>query len=56
MGVPVITARAMVANEASSRVLEKLGLRFHSHFTEEKFPGKDKAAVKYTITREEFLT
>lgn len=53
--VPLITARAMVANQRSTRVLEKIGLKLHSYFVEDKFPGEDQRAVKYMLSREDYL-
>lgn len=55
MNVQVVSARAMAANKASIRVMEKVGLEFHSHFTEEKFPGQDKRAVKFLLKKDAFL-
>ncbi|MCC5878210.1 MAG: GNAT family N-acetyltransferase [Candidatus Sumerlaeia bacterium] len=49
-----IEATSMAANKASIRVMEKVGLRFVEHYTEHTFPGEDKRAVRYRITREQF--
>lgn len=48
-GVPCVVAYALVANRASWHVMEKLGMRRVAEFTEERFPGADKAAVKYAL-------
>lgn len=36
------------------RVLEKAGLLFDSEFVEDSFPGEDKRAVFYGLTRKEY--
>lgn len=55
LGAKRIVAKTMRANRGSSRVMEKAGLRFDSHYVENRFPGEDKAAVLYSISRELFL-
>jgi RimJ/RimL family protein N-acetyltransferase len=49
-----VEATAMAANRASIRVMEKAGLRFAGHYTEDQFPGEDKRAVRYRLTREQY--
>lgn len=49
-----VEATAMAANRASSRVMEKAGLQFLEHYTENSFPGDDKRAVRYRLTRGEY--
>ncbi len=49
-----VVAGAMKANIASIRVMEKIGLQFDREFVEEGFPGEDKAAVLYSLTREAY--
>ena len=49
-----VEATAMAANGASIRVMEKAGLQFAEHYSEESFPGDDKRAVRYRITREQY--
>lgn len=48
-GVPCVVAYALLANRGSWRVMEKLGMERVGEFTEERFPGPDKAAVKYRL-------
>lgn len=55
LGIPRIVAIAMRANRASTRVMEKVGMKFAHDYTEERFPGADKSAVKYALSREEYL-
>lgn len=47
-----IFASTMKANTASQRVMEKLGMKFITDYIEENFPGADKTAVQYRITRD----
>ena len=44
-GVHLVSGRAMKANVASVRVLEKLGLALVEEYQEDRFPGYDKTAV-----------
>jgi RimJ/RimL family protein N-acetyltransferase len=37
----------MLANDASTRVMAKLGMRPERHYTETGFPGDDQRAVVY---------
>ncbi len=54
LGAGRIVAKTMRANRGSQRVMEKAGLTFDSEFVEERFPGVDKAAVLYSLTREDY--
>ena len=54
LGANRIVARTMRANIGSQRVMKKAGLTFDSNFVEDRFPGADKAAVLYALTREEY--
>ena len=54
-----IVARALKANLASQRVMEKVGLRFEGefHYSPEVMPGhseEERRAVKYGLAREQF--
>jgi RimJ/RimL family protein N-acetyltransferase len=51
LGAPAIVSSALVTNLASTRVMEKCGLRRVSEFA---MPGFDTPAVKYALTREEY--
>lgn len=58
--VPKVSARTLLGNVASQRVMEKCGLRRTGTFTypEDVLDGRDpdeRAAVKYSITRTEWL-
>ena len=46
-----VIATTLRVNLASRRVMEKVGMRFERAFTEERWPGADKGAVKYRIDR-----
>lgn len=54
LGADRIVARTMRANRGSQRVMEKAGLTFDSAFIEDRFPGEDKAAVLYSLSREDY--
>ncbi len=59
-GIDRVTARTLVGNTASQRVMEKCGLRFVERFTypEALLPGwteAERQAVKYGVSRTEFL-
>lgn len=47
LGLRTCTARAMLANTASTRVMKKLGMEYVTTYTESGFPGDDKQAVIY---------
>ncbi|MBI3555386.1 MAG: GNAT family N-acetyltransferase [Deltaproteobacteria bacterium] len=49
-----VIAITMKPNVKSAHVMQKLGMRFERDFVETRFPGADKAAVQYAITRDEF--
>jgi RimJ/RimL family protein N-acetyltransferase len=53
-GARTVFAYAMEKNNASTHVMKKAGLTFHSRYIEQDFPGVDKNAVKYVITRSEW--
>lgn len=59
-GCSKISARTLVGNLASQRVMEKAGLQFEEKFvySTELIPGwteEERRAVKYSLTRQEFL-
>jgi len=54
LGADRVVAKTMRSNRGSRRVMEKAGLALDSEFVEERFPGEDKAAVLYSLTRDEF--
>lgn len=49
-----IFAITMLANLASQAVMKKIGMRHVGDYQEMDFPGADKRAVRYRITREEY--
>ncbi len=49
-----VMAITMKGNTKSWHVMEKLGMKFDKNYVEDKFPGADKAAVQYVITKEDF--
>ncbi len=49
-----IFATTMLANVGSQAVMKKIGMRHVADYLEEDFPGTDKRAVRYRITREEY--
>lgn len=53
-GAQTIVAGTMKANTGSVRVMEKIGLHFDKEFIADDFPGEDKAAVLYSLTRTEY--
>jgi RimJ/RimL family protein N-acetyltransferase len=55
-GAERVVAGAMKANRGSIRVMEKAGLTFEKDFEEHDFPGENKDAVLYSITRESYET
>jgi RimJ/RimL family protein N-acetyltransferase len=55
LGVERVFALTMSSNRASRRVMEKVGLRYVGDYVETRFPGEDKRAVIYAVTRSEFL-
>jgi RimJ/RimL family protein N-acetyltransferase len=54
LGVETIFAATMENNFASRRVMEKAGLKFSNRFIEQDFPGMDKAAVEYSVSKHEW--
>ncbi len=50
-GAQRVTARTMLANRASRRVLEKAGLQWVGQYIEDRFPGPDRRAVRYALDR-----
>lgn len=54
-GLKRVVAVTMKGNKASAHVMEKLGMRFETTYLESDWPGEDKTAVRYAITRDEFL-
>lgn len=54
-GVERIVATALAANRASIRAMEKAGLKFEHEFIENRFPGSDRRAVKYSLNRADFV-
>ncbi len=50
LGVEEVFATTMLANLGSQNVMKKIGMTFERHFTEERFPGEDKRAVRYALT------
>jgi RimJ/RimL family protein N-acetyltransferase len=57
LGAARVYATAMVANPASTRVMEKAGLRFVRLFHDEwpeRIPGDEEGDVEYAITREQW--
>ncbi len=55
-GAPRVVARAMAANTASIRVLEKCGMVFSHEYEETGFPGGDRRAVVYEMLAEDMET
>lgn len=53
-GAERVVAGAMRANRGSTRVMEKVGLKFEKDFEEPDFPGEDKAAVLYSLSRVQY--
>lgn len=59
-GCAKISARTLVGNVASQRVMEKAGLRFEEEFVYSAeiilgWTEEERRAVKYSLTRQEFL-
>ncbi len=54
LGSKRVIARAMAANTASRRVMEKVGLQFETTYIEERFPGEEQTAVIYSLPQEAF--
>lgn len=50
LGIQQVVAYALLANQGSWRVMEKLGMQRVQTFSEERFPGADKRAVKYALS------
>lgn len=49
-----VFATTMALNNGSRAVMEKVGMKFHSSFIEEQFPGTDKNAVQYSLSRDDW--
>jgi len=54
LNAKTVFAMAIKENSASVNVMVKLQMKFHSSFFENQFPGKDKSAVRYSISRSEY--
>lgn len=54
LGADTVFATAMASNEGSTGVMKKVGMKFHSSYSEEAFPGANKEAVKYLISRSDW--
>ncbi|MDV2993595.1 MAG: hypothetical protein N4J56_003249 [Chroococcidiopsis sp. SAG 2025] len=52
LGVRRVVATALVSNQASVRVMEKVGLQFEKTITADVSPGE---VVRYCLSREDFL-
>ncbi len=50
LGVERVFARAMISNQASIRVMEKVGLKFEGNYIESEFPSNHQTAVIYSLT------
>ena len=55
LGVEHVFARAMAANSASIRVLQKCGLTYLRSYLEPDFPKDQRAAVIYSLTNPKHL-
>ncbi|MEJ2514431.1 MAG: GNAT family N-acetyltransferase [Gammaproteobacteria bacterium] len=55
-GASRVVARAMAANAASLRVLEKCGMVFSDEYEETEFPGSDRQALIYEMLAEDLET
>jgi RimJ/RimL family protein N-acetyltransferase len=49
LGVTRVTARTLLANQASQKVMRKLGMTYECDFEEEVFPGSDKRGVRFYL-------
>ena len=54
LGLKRVVAKALVANEASIRVMEKAGLKFESKSTYPMYPDRDMEMVEYALERDGF--
>lgn len=54
LGLQRVVAYALLANRASWRVMEKLGMQRVAEFAETRFPGPDNRAVKYALTAQAY--
>lgn len=50
-----VFATAMAPNHGSTGVMKKVGMKFHSEYIENLFPGENKLAVKYSISKSDWL-
>jgi hypothetical protein len=55
LGVERVVAKALLANRASTHVMEKCGLTLESHFEEPRITLTDKRAVQYSLDRRTYL-
>jgi RimJ/RimL family protein N-acetyltransferase len=55
LNAETVFATAMALNSGSINVMKKVGMKFHSEYIENEFPGENKSAVKYVLTRSEWL-
>ncbi|HAZ12983.1 MAG: hypothetical protein A2X86_09340 [Bdellovibrionales bacterium GWA2_49_15] len=53
-GIDSIFAKTMKLNIGSQCVMKKIGMTFEKEFLENDFPGKNKEAVRYLITKEQW--
>lgn len=56
LNIQTVVAYALLANQASWGVMQKLGMQRVQEFNEERFPGTDKRAVKYTLTATDYFS
>lgn len=54
LGADAVHANTMLKNEASWGAMKKLGMKLLHEYQEEDFPGSDKQAVRYSISRKEW--
>ena len=53
--IETIWATTMKKNLGSQRVMQKLGMSFAGDYTEPLFPGSDQEAVKYVLSKTDWL-
>lgn len=49
-----VFANTMALNKGSRGVMEKVGMKFKCTFIEEQFPGVDKSAVRYSLSKSDW--
>ncbi|MBI2520245.1 MAG: GNAT family N-acetyltransferase [Bdellovibrio sp.] len=52
--IDIIFAKTMKLNLASQKVMKKIGMLYEKDFIESEFPGANKEAVRYSMTREQW--